>query len=141
MSTHVLDVAAFKLKFPEFQPQPQANIQACWDLATQYIDPNDGCVLSGTTLQAVLDLLTAHIGKLNLMATAGDAGGVVQAATEGSVSVTLVAPPVENQWQWWLAKTAYGQQVWALLSLKAAIAPFVGGSLERASFRKAGGVW
>lgn len=62
-------------------------------------------------------------------------------ASEGSVSVGMMAPPAKNGWQFWLSSTPYGVQLGALLGVASAGGVFIGGSEERAAFRKAGGVW
>ena len=36
-------------------------------------------------------------------------GGFTTGATVGEVSITKLAPPVKDGWEWWLASTSYGQ--------------------------------
>lgn len=141
MSVHVVDPAAFKAQFVELSALPDEQVQAYASMAAVYLDPNDGPLLSGPVLQLALTLMTAHLAKSFLMIGAGQTAVVVSGSTEGSVSVSLVAPPVRGAWQWWLATTAYGQQLWALLQVQSAGGFYVGGSMERAAFRKAGGVF
>lgn len=141
MGTVAFDVADFQRKFPEFATQSPVNLAGYWDLASEYISPTEGSVYQGATLANALNLMTAHLAKLTAMSIAGQTPSVVSGGTEGSVSVSLVPPPVKSGWQWWLSTTAYGQQLWALMQIKSAAGLYVGGSLERASFRKAGGVF
>lgn len=141
MGSVAFDVTDFQRKFPEFALQSPVTLSSYWDLACEYISSTEGSVFKGTGLASALNLMTAHLAKLTAMSIAGQTPGVVSGATEGSVSVSLTPPPVKNGWQWWLSTTAYGQQLWALMSVKSAAVLYVGGSLERASFRKAGGVF
>lgn len=145
MAQQELDIATFRLLFPEFAnpgPFPDAYIQAQWDMAVSYIGDRDGWALSGAPLRNALNLLTAHLMKLNLMLTAGGGAGVVGVVTGASidkVSVSLAAPTTRGGWQYWLSTTPYGMQLWALLSMKAGGGLYIGGRPERRAFRKVGG--
>lgn len=158
MAQHELDVATFRLLFPAFaNPQqfPEAYISAQWDMATSYIAPWDNCFISGKHLQNALNLLTAHLMQLNVNmgqgggSSSGGAGGsgdscgavvgVVTGATIDKVSVQMAAPTTRNGWQYWLASTPYGMQLWALLKALSAGGFYIGGRPERAGFRKIGG--
>lgn len=141
MSLHALDPAAFKAQFVELSALSDAQVQAYGGMASAYLDPNDGPLISGPALQLALSLMAAHLAKSFLMIGDGQTAVVVAGSAEGSVSVSLVAPPVKGAWQWWLATTPYGQQLWALLQIQSAGGLYVGGSMERAAFRKAGGVF
>lgn len=145
MAEHTLDLATFRLLYPAFANPtafPDAYIQAQWDQAVVYFGAQDGCLISGPTLQTMLNLMTAHLMALNVMLAAGGsgaAGGILTGATIDKVSVTMAAPPTMSAWGWWLAQTPYGKQLWALLKLKSAGGFFIGGRPERAAFRKVGG--
>lgn len=144
MATQVWDQAAFQAQFPEFAGTPGSALQGYWNMAVQYMNPNDGCLLSGSILLLGLNLLTAHLARLFAQIAAGagnNTPGVVTGAGEGSVNVSMAPPPFRDGWQYWLSTTPYGQQLWALLQANTAGGLYVGGSLERASFRKAGGVF
>ncbi len=101
----------------------------------------DGYFLAGPALQLGLDLLTAHIAKTMATAATGDGSAPVTSASEGAVSVGMMAPPARSGWQFWLSSTPYGAQLWVLLGVKSAGGVYVGGSQELGAFRKAGGVW
>jgi hypothetical protein len=73
--------------------------------------------------------------------TEGNAPGVMTGATEGTVSVSLQAPPAKDAFSWWLATTPYGAQLRALLLARSAGGFYVGGLPERAAFRKVGGIF
>lgn len=142
MAVHVFDVTAFQAQFPEFASTSPATLNGYWAMATQYITSADGCLFAGDALQLALYLMTAHIAKLMTDVSAGNTpGGPATGASEGSVSISMAPPPFRNGWQFWLSTTPYGQQLWALLSVRSAGGFYIGGSFERASFRKAGGVF
>lgn len=143
----MIDIATFRLVFPAFADPvafPDAYIEAQWTAATTYIDAADGPLLSGAKLSRALDLLTAHLMQLNLQAAAGGgdtpAVGVLSSASVDKVSVSYAPPPTGTSgWKFWLSTTLYGAQLWALLATAVAGGPYIGGSNERGSFRKAGG--
>lgn len=145
MATHELDVDTFRLLFPEFANTttfPTPYIQAQWDMAVSAMGANDGWALCGAALQNALNLLTAHLMKLNVIAAAGGGAGitgVVTGATIDKVSVQMAAPPVKSGWQFWLSQTPYGTTLWAFLSMKSAGGLYIGGRPERLAFRKVGG--
>lgn len=141
MAEHTFDQAAFVAMFPEFVATNPASLQAWWTMATQYITPDDGWLLNGDPLQLALDLMTAHLAKTFTMISAGQVAVVMTSAGEGSVNLSMAPPPAKDGWQYWLSTTPYGLQLWALLSARGAGGVYVGASAERASFRKAGGVF
>lgn len=141
---HAFDVAAFRGLFLEFSDStlyPDLQLSGYWTVSANYLSLYDGAILSGDSLQYALNLMTAHIAKSFSMLNAGQTSVVVQGSSTGSVSVSLVPPPVQNAYQFWLSTTGYGAQLRALLAMKATSIQYIGGGLERASFRKAGGVW
>lgn len=145
MAQQTLDIPTFRLLYPEFADPtkfPDAYIQAQWNTAATYMGDQDGWALSGPALVTGLNLLTAHLMKLALIIAAGGGGGVagvVTGATIDKVSVQLAAPTTRSGWQYWLATTPYGLQLWAFLSMKSAGGLYIGGRPERAAFRKVGG--
>lgn len=142
MAQQTLDIPTFRLLFPEFANAtnfPDAYIQVQWGVAVATMGDQDGWALAGTALSTALNYLTAHLMKLNVMASAaGGAGitGVVTGATIDKVSVQLAAPPVRSGWQQWLASTPYGTWLWGFLSVKSAGGLYIGGRPERRAFRK-----
>ena len=141
MAAHAIDQMSFRAQFPEFASITDGQVALYADMASQYMDPNDGFMISGGALQLALSLMTAHLAKSFVLINLGKTSVVVAGSSEGSVSVSLQAPPAKSGWQWWLSTTPYGSQLWALLQIKTAGGAMVGGSYERASFRKAGGVF
>jgi hypothetical protein len=147
MSTHTFDAAAFRAQFPAFADvtkYPDALLASYFEMAACYINPNDGCVLSGNCLQLALNLLTAHLAAVYAPDANGQTntgGGIVTSATIDRVSVQNSLPKSETAWQSFLARTVYGVQLRALLSVKAVGGWLIGGSIERQGIRKAGGVF
>ena len=143
MSTQTYNDTLFRQQFMAFADTakyPQANVSAKFDMATLYVSNVDWWAISGNTLLLALNLLTAHLMQLETEVLAGNTGsGVTTGATIDKITVTLQAPPVKNGWQHWLSQTQYGLQLWSLLSIKSAGGFIVGGSCERAGFRKGGG--
>lgn len=127
MATIYFNAAVFRATAPAFSntfTYPDARIQAQWDLATAYLSNNTviGCY-NGMPLgqqTSALNLMTAHLMALNAAIAAGQPTGVLTGATIDKVSVQLQPPPDENQWQWWLNQTPYGQQLLALLQVASA---------------------
>ncbi|QQO38565.1 hypothetical protein [Pseudomonas phage TH15] len=152
----IFDEHKFRTLFPEFADQaayPDVRLQMYFDIACEFISDRDSPyrILNGKALEACLYLLTAHLLSLSTMQVQGAAGGGVTAggtqggfitsATVGEVSVAKLAPPAKNGWQWWLSGTPYGQELWALLSVKAVGGFYIGGLPERQGFRKVGGTF
>lgn len=134
----VFDIAAFRVEFPAFNnaaAYPNATLQAYWNNATNYISSTNYGWLNCAPRQQALNLLTAHLAALSALIAAGQTPGFVKDATVDKVSVSIVPPETQNQWQWWLNTTPYGQQLLALLTVKSVGGFFVGGSPVRAAFR------
>jgi Protein of unknown function (DUF4054) len=145
----------FRTQFPEFADTtayPAASIQVFWTMATVFIGAS-GCpcgALSGDALTLALNYMTAQLYTLSQMQTSAVAegqapgqnlGGFETAATIDKVSVTVLAPPASDMWEWWLAQTPYGQALLALLKVLAVGGFSVGGLPERRAFRKVGGIF
>jgi len=139
---HTFDADGFNASFPELSSVDDAQLAIYFQDATLFLGQYDGCLLRGDVKQRALNLLAAHLAKLGQMTVDGQTSAApVTGATQGSVSVQMQPPPTKSAWQFWLAGTPYGMQLWALLGVRGAGGFLVGGSLERASFRKAGGVF
>lgn len=134
----------FRQQFPEFTSSttyPQATLAMYYGMATDFMASDDAAALNGNSMIYALNLMTAHIAKSNALISAGVNTVVISGSTEGSVSVSLTPPPAKDAWQWWLSTTSYGLQLRALLKGLSQVLQFAGGSVERAAFRKAGGVF
>ena len=143
MALHTFDLTSFQAACPALASTDSATLAATFGTASAIMSPYDGCLLNGPSLQLALNLMTGHLTQIAAMLVAdpGAVVGPVAGATEGSVSLNIVPAPATSGWTYWLASTPYGQQLWALLSVQSAGGIMVGGSLERASFRQAGGAF
>jgi hypothetical protein len=146
MTDIAFDPAAFRKLFPIFADvicQPDAVLQGWFNVACLYISNQDSAcfVVNGDTRAYALDLMTAHVGYLFKAAANGDPTGIVTQATIDKVTVAVKAPPIQegSMLQFWLAQSPFGQQLLALLSMKAAGGLYIGGSPERYGFRRVGG--
>jgi hypothetical protein len=144
MATHTFNYALFQQQCPAFATSPpEATLQVYFNMALPMANEgNDNWCggFSGSDLDLILNLLTAHIAQQQAMIANGQDTVIVTSSTIDKVSVSLLAPPVKNMFQYWLATTPYGKQVLAL-----ARAAFAGGfysavgNPERWGFRKVGG--
>jgi len=144
MAQHTLDLVAWRAAFPTFadaSKYPDATVEMWWVMATAYINDYDNCLISGNILQTALNLMTAHLAQSFTMIQSGTTSAPVTGATEGSVSITLQAPPSKNGWQFWLSTTPYGLQLWALLSSLVVGGFTIGGAPESQGFRRVYGVF
>lgn len=142
MATLEFDVAQFRADFPEFADEQQYTddeLQSCWDAATCYVSDEDYGVICGDCRQRALNLMTAHLCKIQDNVNKGKTNAFVSSSTVDKVSVTIVPPPQSSYWDWWLSLTSYGQQLQALLSVRSVGGMYLGGSAERSGFRKVGG--
>ena len=115
MGVVVFDPAVFKARFSEFAAASNGLLESYFAEATLLLDNTDnGRVVDVAQRAVLLNLLTAHIAKLNL-AAANNSGlvGRVASATEGSVSVSADYGTV-LQGQAYYIQTPYGAQYWAM---------------------------
>lgn len=135
------DVAKFRQQFQAFKDEtayPTPTIEFKAVLARGYV--SEGCTLKGEVFEAAWSLMVAHLLWIDKMLAAGQTQvQVTTGATVGSVSVTAMAPPARTGWQYWLATTPFGEQLWAFLMMRAAGGWYVGGSPERSAFRGVAG--
>lgn len=144
MAVHnVLDIAAFRVLFPAFADPvqfPDALLNTYYAIAGSYIDNNDNCSgLNGATLDWALQLMTAHLLFIFDQIRKGQTSVVIAGATIDKVTLSLAPPPAKNGWQWWLATSPYGLQLWALLQARSVGGWAIGGLPEKMAFRKVGG--
>lgn len=148
MSVITFDVAAFRAAFPAFASEAvysDESLQIQFDAACSFISPETSTNwyigLKDAVKTRALYLMTAHLVQLSTGMVAGQTPGQVQSSGIDKISVSMTPPPQRNQWQWWLGLTGYGQQLFALLQLKASGGFYVGGLPELRAFRKVGGVF
>lgn len=137
--THTLDIAAFRAAFPAFAnptTYPDGTITLRWTEAGLYLPTYDSCLFSGDALQLALYQMTAHLLASADLIARGQTNVVVRGSTIDKVTVQLEPPPTRDMWQWWLATTPYGLQLWALMTVRAGTGWYVGGRPERMAFRR-----
>jgi hypothetical protein len=143
--THTFDYATFQAQFPAYaSAPPEATLQAYFDIATNYVDPNDNWCggLNGSALDYALNLLTAHMAYINALIAAGEDTVIVSSATIDKVAVGLMNPPVKDSFQYWLMTSPYGKQLLALLRAQFAGGFYMSAGLpERRAFRKVYGLF
>lgn len=155
MSVAVFDIGKFRAMFPEFgdvTKYPDAQLTMMWDMACEFVS-EQACpcaMLEGKQREYVLYLLVAHMLSIFAQQQANAAagklpgsapGGIETSASIGDISVGRMAPPARDGWEFWLAQTPYGQQIWALLGIIAVGGFTVGGLPERRGFRKINGTF
>ncbi|AWN08514.1 virion structural protein [Xanthomonas phage XcP1] len=150
MDGNQYDDAIFRKQFPMFADEtkyPEALASAYWDMASEFMKfENSPCaMISGKGAQLAMNYLTAHLMTLGLNASSEDPGasqgGFETSAAIDKISVSMLAPPADNMWKWWLAQSPFGQSLSALLYVKSVGGLSVGGLPERKGFRKVGGVF
>lgn len=116
MAVVVFDIAAFRVRYPEFSAVSDAALQAYFDdAAALYLNNTDASpVASVTTRAALFNMLVAHLTALIVGVNGQPASqlvGRVTQAAEGSVSVTVDPGAVPGTGAWY-AQTKYGAQYW-----------------------------
>ena len=142
MTDITLVLSDFRLQFPAFTSSvtyPDAQITMYFGMASDYISvTNYGLLVNGSRTLA-LYLLTAHLLQISVNFLNNKPAGTITSATEGSVSISLMQPQARNEWQFWLNQTGYGQQLLALIRVKAAFGFYTAGSYSSGNIRKYNG--
>jgi hypothetical protein len=136
------NVTLFRAQFPAFENPavyPDARLQMYWNMAICYISNKDYGWLQGDCRVLALNLMTAHLVATSDIIKNGQISQLLNGATIDKINVSLTAPPLKNQWQWWLSTTPYGAQLWALLQANSVGGFYVGGLPELSAFRRVGG--
>jgi hypothetical protein len=145
VATHVFNYSLFQEQFPTYATAPAESVLLVYfDMATSFVNPDDNWCggLSGNALDYALNLLVAHYCYINALIAKGQTASIITASSIDKVSVNLLAPPVKNMFQYWLATSPFGQQLLALLRAKSAGGWYVSpGIPERRGFRKAYGTF
>ena len=115
---------------------PEATLQAYWDTAIFYVSDSANCgSLTCDARQYAINLMVAHLVYIAGLIASGQVPGLMQSSTIDKISVTLTPPVIQNQWQWWMSLSPYGQQLLALLQTKSVGGYYFGGSPVLGSFR------
>jgi hypothetical protein len=145
MTTLTFDVEEFRAQFPAFADvttYPDLTLEAYWDAAILYISPNVGCRMTAAQRLRALYLLTAHLTVISTRAANGSKNTyIMQSSAIDKVSVSVVPPPLRDEWGFWLSSTPYGLQLLALLTAASMGGMIIGGLPESSGFRKVGGIF
>lgn len=145
MTTHVFNYPEFQSQFVEYASSPvESVLDVYFALATNFVNPDDNWCggLNGSTLDYALNCIVAHYCYINDQIAMGVDNVIVTASGIDKVTVSLLAPPIKNMFQYWLSTSPYGKQLLALLSVKSAGGWYVGAGIsERRAFRKAYGTF
>ncbi len=119
-TTPVYNDVDFRNQFPAFENTtlfPPAQLEGWWTMGTAYINIDNNYPWNFKTkqLQLAIDLMCAHLAQSFTLISQGIPSVVVTATSEGTVNVTMEAPPTPTAFGWWLATTPYGAQLRALL--------------------------
>lgn len=134
-----MDIQAFRKKYPQFVDEikyPDEYLQNLWEFAE--------CLISFVCKcgEKVRELLVAHLASLdpNKNGEGGNgSSGVIASASIDKISVSFAQNPTSSEYLWWLNKTYYGQLLAMILKGCSVGGDYIGGSRERAGFRKIGG--
>lgn len=103
------------------------------DTATCYVSTKNCGPLRAYCREQAICLMAAHLLTLReRTAQGGNAGvgGAVASASVGNVSIAMVTPPNQDQYQYWMNQTPYGAELMRLLAIYANGGLYVGGSFE-----------
>ena len=138
------DVTLFRAQFPAFadpRTYPDLVLQMYWTIGTNFISSNNVGSLNGDSRILALNAMCAHLAALSGLIASGQTPNIIQGSTIDKVSVTLVPPPVQSEWRWWLNTTPYGMMLLTLLQARSAGGFYIGGLPERSAFRVVGGIF
>lgn len=141
------DYGSFIIQFPGLSTVPESTLSMYWTIGNAYVSNSTNNRLyywnNGANLQLALNLICAHLVQQNTITLQGQTPYVLSGATIDKITVNLKPPPDnENEWQWFLNTTVYGQQLLALLKAHSVGGFYITTSPnERNSFRKAWGTF
>lgn len=128
---------SFRLQYPAFADSatyPTQTLEAYFEQASCWIANKNYGWLNGCCNLLSLNLLTAHLASLATQIAAGQTPGIETQATIDKVSVTMMTPPYDTPFQYWLGQSPYGQQLLSILYVKGVGGQYVPGSYGRAGF-------
>jgi len=137
MATVTLDIASFRSRFTEFSDEtlyPDATITTTWDTAIIYVSDVTNDCFSDDKLELALQQMTAHLLKIQSIVSSGGMSGTVTSSSIDKVSVTLASPKNNDEFEFWLNQTPYGQQLLALLNTICSGGFYIGGDYPRMAY-------
>lgn len=119
--------------FADTTKYPNETLTGILDTAQCYISTKNYGPLRGKCREQAICLMAAHL--LTLRERAAEGGniggpGAVASSSVGNVSVSMVTPPNQDQYQYWMNQTPYGAELMRLLAIFANGGLYVGGSYE-----------
>jgi hypothetical protein len=139
MSDYIFDVTQFRIDYPQFSNSttfPDVTLTSYWYQGFGIVSSRNYGYLEGLARFRALNLITAHLSAISAIIAAGRTPYIMASATISSESISLDPPPKPDQFQWWLNTTPYGQQLLAMLQVKATGGIYIGGSPVRSGFRQ-----
>ena len=110
------DYATWIARYPEFATVLEPLATAYWNEATLYCRNDGGGPVQTAAIQStLLNMLTAHIAKLNATVNGqqpSDLVGTITDAQEGSVHVSVALPQGMSPNAAWFLQTKYGLAFW-----------------------------
>lgn len=134
-ATITVTVADFRTDFPEFSDTtryPDSELQTFITQSMCYVSNVNYGVLRNNCRKLAIELMVAHLQTLQDRITSGqNATGQIGSTSIDSVSVSIIAPPNKDQFDYWLGLTPYGQRYLMLLLAHAPAGLYFGGSFQR----------
>lgn len=119
MAVVAFNLAAFRLRYPEFAAVGDAVIIDLFSEAGLYVSNSDSSPISDLVVRArVLNMVTAHLTAMNFGVNGEAASplvGRIEGAAEGSVNVKM-AYAASSGTKAWYDQTKYGAAAWAALA-------------------------
>lgn len=138
-----LNILTFRVNFPLYADEAKytdALLNAQYVIGKCYIADNE-CTMDDNCREYALQSMLAHLLYIRDQVNAGNNVGVITAASEGDVSVSLATPLVDDEWHYWFSSSPFGRELVALLGVQSVGGFYAGGNNEREAFRKAGGLF
>ena len=136
MTDAIVTADRMRTAIPAFADQekyPNELLENAIETAVCYISAKNCGLLRGKCREQAIYLMAAHILTLRERMSQGGGNvtvGAVASSSVGNVSVSMVQPPNQSQYQYWMNLTGYGAELMALLRIYANGGIYVGGSLE-----------
>lgn len=136
MSEVTVTPAMLRQRIPAFADTtkyPDIVLENMIETATYYISTKNLGPLRGAYREQAICLMAAHLLTLrDRMAQGGNtgSGGTVASASVGNVSISLMQPPNQTQYEYWMNLSGYGAELLRLLAIFANGGMYWGGSYE-----------
>ncbi|HAT3815142.1 DUF4054 domain-containing protein [Salmonella enterica subsp. enterica serovar Goldcoast] len=116
MAIVVLDIPKFRAMFPEYSNVPDVQLPFLFDQSTDYLNNSEySLVEDAIKRERLLYLLMAHLAYMRFGDVNGNGGtgmvGRLASASEGSVSVSSDAGPIEFRYMWY-TQSQHGMDFW-----------------------------